>query len=163
MIRHPKHLRAPRSKTWTYTIILTVELILLAVVCGGGAAVEKEAYIPSNWGTTCHMCNGYSAANNCGHSRKDVISGGGKQATKNSFPSTFPKEWSHMIPSSLYFAIMASSGHITPPSLRGRCAVLIGSGGTGSMKRALMLTGIFVIGIDIKPTVDAGVEWNTSQ
>ena len=32
------------------------------------------------------------------------------------------------------------------------------------MKRALMLTGIFVIGIDIKPAVDAGeAEWNTPQ
>ena len=45
--------------------------------------------------------------------------------------------------------------HATPPSLHGRCAVHIGSG-TGFMMRALTLTGIFVIGIDIKPTVDAG-------
>ena len=115
----------------------------------------KEAYIPSNWGITSHMCNGYSAAHNCGHSRKHVISGGGEQVTNNAVPSTFPKEWSHMIPPSLHLATMASSGHITPPSLHGRCAVYIGSG-TSSMKRARMLTGIFVIGIDIKPTVDAG-------
>ena len=95
--------------------------------CGGGAAVEKEAYIPSNWGITSHMCSGYSAEHNCGHSRKHVISGGGKQATNNAVPSTFPKEWSHMIPPSLYLAAMASSGHITPPSsLHGRCAVHIG-------------------------------------
>ena len=33
--------------------------------------------------------------------------------------------------------------------------VHIGSG-TGSMKRALTLTGVFVIGIDIKPTIYAG-------
>ena len=117
--------------------------------------MEKEAYIPSNWGITSHMCNGYSAAHNCGHSRKHVISGGGEQVTNNAVPSTFPKEWSHMIPPSLHLATMASSGHITPPSLHGRCAVYIGSG-TSSMKRARMLTGIFVIGIDIKPTVDAG-------
>ena len=50
---------------------------------------------------------------------------------------------------------MAGSGNFNPPSLHGRCAVHIGSG-IGSMKRALMLTGAFVIGIDIKPTVDAG-------
>jgi len=60
-----------------------------------------------------------------------------------------------MIPPSLYFSALAGSGNINPPSLHGRCAVHIGSG-TGSMKRALMLTGAFVIGIDIKPTVDAG-------
>ena len=59
--------------------------------CGGGAAVEKEAYIPSNWGITSHMCNGYSAEHNCGHSRKHVISGGGKQATNNAVPSNSPK------------------------------------------------------------------------
>jgi hypothetical protein len=123
--------------------------------CGGGAAVAKEAYIPSNWGITSHMCNGYSAAHNCGHSRKHVISGGGKLSTNNAVPSKFPKEWSHMIPPSLYFSALAGSGNINPPSLHGRCVVHIGSG-TGSMKRALMLTGAFVIGIDIKPTVDAG-------
>ena len=123
--------------------------------CEGGAAVEKEAYIPSNWGITTHMCNGHSAAHNCGHSRKHVISGGGKSATNNAVPSKFPKEWSHMIPPSLYFSALASSGNINPPSLHGRCAVHIGSG-TGSMKRALMLTGVFVIGVDIRPTVDAG-------
>ena len=60
-----------------------------------------------------------------------------------------------MIPPSLYFSALAGSGSINSPSLHGRCAVHIGSG-TGSMKRALMLTGTFVIGIDIKSTVDAG-------
>ena len=123
--------------------------------CGGGAAVEKEAYIPSNWGITSHMCNGYSAAHNCGHSCKHVISGGGKLATNNAVPPKLPKEWSQLIPPSLYFAAMASSGNATLPSLHGRCAVHIGSG-TGSMKRELMLTGAFVIGVAIKSTVDAG-------
>ena len=60
-----------------------------------------------------------------------------------------------MIQPSLYFVAMASSGNIAPPSLHGRCAVHIGSG-TGSMKRALTLTGVFVIGIDTKPAIDAG-------
>ena len=123
--------------------------------CGGGAAVEKEAHIPSNWGITSHMCNGYSAEHNCGHSRKHVISRGGKQATSNAVPSQFPKEWSGMIPPSLYLAAMASSGSTNPPSLHGRCAVHIGSG-TGSMARALTLMGVFLIGIDIKSTADAG-------
>ena len=123
--------------------------------CEGGAAVEKEAYIPSNWGITTHMCNGHSAAHNCGHSRKHVISGGGKSASNNAVPPKFPKEWSHMIPPSLYFSALASSGNINPTSLHGRCAVHIGSG-TGSMKRALMLTGAFVIGVDIRPAIDAG-------
>ena len=41
------------------------------------------------------------------------------------------------------------------PSLHGLCAVHVGSG-TASMRRALALTGLFVIGIDIEPTVHAG-------
>ena len=60
-----------------------------------------------------------------------------------------------MIPPSMYLTAMACSGHMAGTSLHGRCAVHVGSG-TGSMKRALQLTGLFVIGVDIKPQVDAG-------
>ena len=44
---------------------------------------------------------------------------------------------------------------MSSPSLHGHCAVHVGSG-TASMRRALALTGLFVIGIDIEPIVHAG-------
>ena len=47
------------------------------------------------------------------------------------------------------------TGAMDLPSLFGYCAIHIGSG-TGSMKRALQSTGIFVIGIDQHETIFAG-------
>ena len=123
--------------------------------CSGGAAWEKEAYIPSNWAICGRMCNGHSGAHNCGHGRKHPISGGGKQSSGNAVPSALHSSWSHTIPAPLYYTILASSGHMGAPSLHGRCAVHVGSG-TASMRRALALTGLFVIGIDIEPVVHVG-------
>ena len=60
-----------------------------------------------------------------------------------------------MIPESFYFSVLAGADKRSPTSLHGKCAVDIGSG-TGSMRRALQLTGLFVIGVDIEHTVDAG-------
>jgi len=123
--------------------------------CSGGAAWEKEAYVPSNWAICGRMCNGHSGAHNCGHGRKHPISGGGKHSSANAVPSALHSSWSHTIPAPLYYTILASSGHMNAPSLHGHCAVHIGSG-TASMRRALALTGLFVIGIDIEPIVHAG-------
>ena len=123
--------------------------------CSGGAAWEKEAYIPSNWAICGRMCNGHSGAHNCGHGRKHPISGGGKHSSANAVPSALHSSWSHTIPAPLYYTILASSGHMSSPSLHGHCAVHVGSG-TASMRRALALTGLFVIGIDIEPIVHAG-------
>ena len=60
-----------------------------------------------------------------------------------------------MIPASLYFSIIAGADLVSPSSLHGKCAVHVGSG-TGSMRKALQLTGLFVIGIDIESDIDAG-------
>ena len=117
--RRHKHYRA-RSKTWTYTVS-TVGLTLLTVV---GEQRWRKKHISLRTGELRLICatDTRSAEHNCGHSRKHAISGGGKQATNNAVPSKFPKEWSHLIPPSLYFAAMASSGNIVPPSLHGRCS-----------------------------------------
>ena len=60
-----------------------------------------------------------------------------------------------MIPASLYFSVLVGADLVGPGSLHGKCAVHVGSG-TGSMRKALQLTGAFVIGVDIESEVDAG-------
>ena len=123
--------------------------------CSGGTAWKKETYTPCNWGPTSRRCHGDSPAHNCGHGRKHPISGAGQLDTDNEVPRTFADSWSHMIPASLYFSIMAGADLVSLNSLHGKCAVHVGSG-TGSMRKALQLTGLFVIGIDIESDIDAG-------
>ena len=60
-----------------------------------------------------------------------------------------------IIPASLYFFVLAGANQLSSTPLQGKCAVHVGSG-TGSMRRALQLTDLFVIGIDIEHTVETG-------
>ena len=71
-------------------------------------------YAPSNsnWGIAGRMCNGHTTAHSCGEQRKYPISGGGTKETGNAVPLSFPKEWPHTIPPSLYLTAMACSGHM---------------------------------------------------
>ena len=123
--------------------------------CSGGTTWRKEAYLPSNWGATTRRCHGDKAAHNCGAGRKHPISAAGKKSTQNAAPPTFTPNWKHIIPASLYFSILAGANRLSATPLQGKCAVHVGSG-TGSMRRALQLTGLFVIGIDIEHTVETG-------
>ena len=123
--------------------------------CSGGTTWKKETYTPFNWGPTSRRCYGDSPAHNCGNGRKHPVSGAGHIATDNEVPRTFADSWSHMIPASLYLSVLAGADLANPGSFHGTCAVYVGSG-TGSMRKALQLTGAFVIGIDIEPEVDAG-------
>ena len=104
------------------------------------------------------MCNGDSPHHNCGCSRNHKISPAGKHDTDNSPPSStreFRKGWTHYIPNNLYMNTLSMTGALDLPSLFGYCAIHIGSG-TGSMKRALQTTGIFVIGIDRYKIISTG-------
>ena len=126
--------------------------------CSGGTTWLKEAYLASNWGLPLHMCNGDSPRHNCGCSRNHKISPAGKHDNDNSPPTSareFHRGWTHFIPSNLYTNTLSMTGAMDLPSLFGYCAIHIGSG-TGSMKRALQSTGIFVIGIDQHETIFAG-------
>ena len=123
--------------------------------CSGGTTWRKEAYLPSNWGATTRRCHGDHAAHNCGAGRKHPISAAGKKEAHNEAPSTFTPHWKHIIPASLYFSILAGANRLSSTPLQGKCAVHVGSG-TGSMRRALQLTGLFVIGVDIEHTVETG-------
>ena len=126
--------------------------------CSGGTTWLKEAYLASNWGLPLHMCNGDSPHHNCGCSRNHKISPAGKHDTDNCPPSStreFRKGWTHYIPNNLYMNTLSMTGALDLPSLFGYCAIHIGSG-TGSMKRALQATGIFVIGIDRYKIISTG-------
>ena len=126
--------------------------------CSGGTTWLKEAYLASNWGLPLHMCNGDSPRHNCGCSRNHKISPAGKLETDNSPPSStreFRKGWTHYIPNNLYMNTLSMTGALDLPTLFGYCAIHIGSG-TGSMKRALQTTGIFVIGIDRCQIISTG-------